>query len=251
MIFLDQRSPVLVREELKVSGDLPPPLDVIFVGAHPDDVEISCGGTIYSLVQQGYRVGIVDLTDGEPTPLSPSPEVRWSEAQKASEVLGSNIDGFSTCLIETDGRFRNSACTCQEFRFWRPNTVIGFGNKTPMASPDHYQAMQITDAAVFYSRLTKWDEHFDGLLPHTIDRQLSFRLAFDFHPIVGSESQLTVDIGHCLDKKLEAIHCYATQFSRKESLCIRSRSWISDCRRSGGRVFSRRSLCGNTATRCT
>ena len=47
------------------------PLDVIAVGAHPDDVEIGCAGSLARLVQQGYRVGIVDLTDGEPTPNSP------------------------------------------------------------------------------------------------------------------------------------------------------------------------------------
>ena len=54
------------------------------------------------------------------------------------------------------------------FRRLKPKVVIGFGGKTVLASPDHYQAMLITDAAVFYSRLTKWDQHFDGLPTHTI-----------------------------------------------------------------------------------
>ena len=53
-----------------------PQLDVIAVGAHPDDVEIACGGTLAMLVKQGYKVGIIDLTDGEPTPASPGPEGR-------------------------------------------------------------------------------------------------------------------------------------------------------------------------------
>ena len=66
---------------------LPEPLDVIAVGAHPDDVEIGCGGTLARMVQQGYRVGIVDLTDGEPTPLSPGPEVRLQEAQAVQHRL--------------------------------------------------------------------------------------------------------------------------------------------------------------------
>ncbi|MCH7728226.1 MAG: PIG-L family deacetylase, partial [Planctomycetes bacterium] len=66
-------------------------LDVIAVGAHPDDVEIGCGGTLAKLVQQGYSVGIVDLTDGEPTPRSPGPEVRLAEAQKAAETLGVQV----------------------------------------------------------------------------------------------------------------------------------------------------------------
>ena len=54
-----------------------PQLDVIAVGAHPDDVEIACGGTLARLVQQGYQVGIIDLTDGEPTPLRPGPRCGW------------------------------------------------------------------------------------------------------------------------------------------------------------------------------
>jgi LmbE family N-acetylglucosaminyl deacetylase len=60
--------------------DLPEPLDVIAVGAHPDDVEIGCGGTLAVLAAQGYRVGIVDLTDGEPTPRSSGPAERLAEA---------------------------------------------------------------------------------------------------------------------------------------------------------------------------
>ena len=70
---------------------LPEPLDVIAVGAHPDDVEIGCGGTLARMVQQGFRVGIVDLTDGEPTPLSPGPEVRLQEAQEAARLLGVQV----------------------------------------------------------------------------------------------------------------------------------------------------------------
>ncbi|MDB4561732.1 PIG-L family deacetylase, partial [bacterium] len=68
--------------------DLPEALDVIAVGAHPDDVEIACGGTLAKLVAQGYRVGIIDLTDGEPTPNSPGPETRLAEAQAAAVKLG-------------------------------------------------------------------------------------------------------------------------------------------------------------------
>src|SRR5881227_642955 len=66
-------------------------LDLIAVGAHPDDVEIACGGTLAKLVTQGYRVGIVDLTDGEPTPGSPGPDVRLAEAARAAEILGVHV----------------------------------------------------------------------------------------------------------------------------------------------------------------
>src|SRR5688572_24636602 len=152
-----------------------PHLDVIAVGAHPDDVEIACGGTLARLVQQGYRVGIVDLTDGEPTPYSPGPEVRLAEAQQAAATLGVEIRiqlGLpNRRLFDT---FEARVALATEFRRYRPRLVIGFGDKTPLASPDHWQAMQITDAAVFYSRLTKWDDYFAGLPVHNIPAQLYF-----------------------------------------------------------------------------
>ena len=148
-------------------------LDVIAVGAHPDDVEIACGGTLAALVDAGFKVGIIDLTDGEPTPLSPGPDVRLAEAKAAGEALGVHL----RTLLHLPNRrlfdsFEARVKLAIEFRKHRPRLVIGLGDKTPMASPDHWQAMQITDAAVFYSRLTKWDDQFDNLTPHIIVRQL-------------------------------------------------------------------------------
>jgi bacillithiol biosynthesis deacetylase BshB1 len=189
------------------------PLDVIAVGAHPDDVEIACGGTLAKLVKQGYRVGIIDLTDGEPTPASPGPEVRLAEAKRAAEVLGVQrrvtLDLPNRRLFDS---FEARVALAKEFRKYRPKIVIGFGDKTPMASPDHWQAMQITDAAVFYSRLTKWDQHFDNLPVHAIQAQLYFRLAFEPEILGGFASHFTVDIAETLETKIASIACYATQF---------------------------------------
>ena len=141
-----------------------PELDLIAVGAHPDDVEIACGGTLARLARKGYAVGIVDLTDGEPTPHSPGPEVRLAEAKRAGEILGVatriNLNMPNRRLFDS---FEARVELAKVFRRLKPKVVIGFGGKTVLASPDHYQAMLITDAAVFYSRLTKWDEYFDGL----------------------------------------------------------------------------------------
>ncbi len=123
-------------------------LDVIAVGAHPDDVEIACGGTLAKLVRQGYRVGIIDLTDGEPTPLSPGPEVRMEEAKAAAEVLGAHRVTLDLPNRRLFDNFEARVALAKEFRKYRPKIVIGFGDKTPMASPDHWQAMQITDAAL-------------------------------------------------------------------------------------------------------
>ena len=190
-----------------------PKLDVVAVGAHPDDVEIACGGTLAKLAAQGYQVGIVDLTDGEPTPGSPSPDVRLAEAQEAAQTLGVAL----RVTLELPNRrlfdsFEARVALGTEFRKYRPDIVIGFGGKTPMASPDHWQAMQIIDAAVFYSRLCKWDDQFENRPPHTIAAQLCYMLAFHRLEPPAGPGQVVVDISRTLQKKLSSVRCYATQF---------------------------------------
>ncbi len=187
-------------------------LDVIAVGAHPDDVEIACGGTLALLAQQGYRVGIVDLTDGEPTPESPGPEARLAEARRAADVLGvvhrTTLDLPNRRLFDT---FEARVALACEFRRYRPRLVLGLGGKTPTASPDHYQASLIIEAAVFYSKLTKWDEQFAGRPPYVIPRRLEFVLSFQaISP--ADRNVMVVDISDTLEKKMAAIGCYATQF---------------------------------------
>src|SRR5919108_1882130 len=177
------------------------PLDVIAVGAHPDDVEIACGGTLASLVDAGYKVGIIDLTDGEPTPLSPGPDVRMAEAKAAGEALGVHL----RTLLHLPNRrlfdsFEARLKLAIEFRKHKPKLVIGLGDRTPMASPDHWQAMQITDAAVFYLRATKGGDQFDHLPPHVITRQLYCLLG---SPLAGPAmpgGQVVIDISNTLPK---------------------------------------------------
>jgi LmbE family N-acetylglucosaminyl deacetylase len=189
------------------------PLDLVAVGAHPDDVEIACGGTLARLSDLGYRVGIIDLTDGEPTPGSPGPDVRLAEADHAAKVLGVttriNLNLPNRRLF--DG-FEARVALAREFRRYRPRVVIGFGGKTVMASPDHYQAMLITDAAVFYSRLSKWDEHFGGLPVHAISNQLSFPIGLHGLELPEASGFVVADIGSTLHRKLDAIRAYQTQF---------------------------------------
>ena len=187
-------------------------LDVIAVGAHPDDVEIACGGVLAKLAQQGHRVGIIDLTDGEPTPGSASPEVRLAEAARAAEILGVTkrvtLELTNRRLFDT---FEVRMALAKQFRRYRPRLVIGLGSRTALASPDHYQARQITEAGVFYSKLTKWDPQFDGLPPHIIPAMLYCYLAFrTLEP--PAENPIVCDIGDVLEKKLAAIAAYQSQF---------------------------------------
>lgn len=193
--------------------ELPEPLHVMAVGAHPDDVEIACGGTLAKLVRQGYRVGIVDLTDGEPTPGSPGPHVRLEEARNAARILGvharETLELPNRRLFDT---FEARVALAKVFRTYRPSVVLGIADKTPLASPDHWQAMQITDAAVFYSRLSKWDDTFEGLPVHAIRRQLWYPLGFQSPRLPEASGEFVVDISETLTIKLEAIRAYQTQF---------------------------------------
>ena len=200
-------------------------VDVLAVGAHPDDVEIGCGGILAQLALQGHRVGIVDLTDGEPTPGSSGPEVRLAESQEAARTLGATtrvtLDLPNRRLFDS---FESRVALAKVFRRYQPRLVLGLGAKTPLASPDHGQAGLITEAAVFYSRLTKWDEQFDGLLPHTIPAFLYFYLAYrSLAPVQGEG--LVVDISASLERKLAAIACYRSQFAHRPELLDRIRTF--------------------------
>src|SRR5437588_705679 len=136
-------------------SDPPDRLDVVTVAPHPDDVELSCGATLAKLVRQGYRVGIIDLTSGEPTPRG-NEETRAREAEAARKILGVhvriNLRLPNRVLMDApEGRFRLAT----ELRRLRPAVLITMAGRTPAASPDHHQGHLLAEAARFYSQLTK------------------------------------------------------------------------------------------------
>jgi len=196
-------------------------LDILVVGAHPDDVEIGCGGFVHSLVRQGFCVGIVDLTDGEPTPECPHPDQRLEEAIEAAKRLGVSVritlDLPNRRLFDS---FESRLALAQQIRVYRPQIVLGLGGKTPTASPDHEQAARITEAAVFYSRLSKWNEFFGNLPPHSATVFLHYYLALRF-PVFPAPHAIVVDISKSLATKLEAIGCYKSQFGHRPEMLER------------------------------
>jgi len=198
-------------------------LDVVFVGAHPDDIEIGCGGTVARLAKLGYRVGLIDLTDGEPTPGSPDPAVRLAEAERAAELLGAACR--QTLALPNRRLFDEFAARVELakwFRRWRPKLVVGPYGKTVTASPDHYQAGLITEAAVFYARLTKWEEHFGELAPHRVSGYVAYPLAAMRSLQFAAEPGCFVcDISDTFQLKLEAIRAYRTQFPPQREYLFR------------------------------
>jgi LmbE family N-acetylglucosaminyl deacetylase len=186
-------------------------LDVVFAAPHPDDLEIGCGGAIALLVDQGYRVGMIHLTNGEPTPRG-TPESRDAEARAAAEVLGVAV---CEILPLTNRELMDGPATryalATVLRRYRPRVLVGLSGRTPAASPDHYQGQLLTEAARFYSQLTKWDDRFGGTSPHRMDHLV-------YRPIPTAAephqypAQFVLDITSTIDRKLAAIQCYRSQF---------------------------------------
>jgi bacillithiol biosynthesis deacetylase BshB1 len=186
-------------------------LDVVAVAPHPDDLEILCGGTLAKLVKQGYRVGMIDLTSGEPTPRG-SPATRAAEAEAARKELGIpyriNLDLPNRVLMDSP---QNRFAVATAFRRLRPTVVIGVAGRTPAASPDHHQGHLLIEAARFYSQLTKWDERFAGTAPYRIPYLVYSLFPYDAE-VRHWHSTFVVDISDSFEQKLKAIKCYQSQF---------------------------------------
>jgi bacillithiol biosynthesis deacetylase BshB1 len=186
-------------------------LDVLAVGPHPDDLEITCGGTLAKLVRQGYRVGMIDLTSGEPTPRG-SLEIRAAEAEAARLALGVqvrlNLDLPNRVLMDAPA---NRFALATAFRQLRPTIVIGAAGRTPAASPDHHQAHLLIEAARFYSQLTKWDDRFGNTTPYRIPFLAYAPFPFDAE-VRHWHSTFVIDISDTFEAKLESIRCYHSQF---------------------------------------
>lgn len=199
-------------------------VDVITIGAHPDDCEISMGGTIAKLVSKGYKVLIVDLTDGEPTPKG-SREKRLKEAKKAAEILGAyriTLNLKNRFLFDSiEGRMKLSYI----IRTFKPEVI--FCHLELDAHPDHIQAFNISYASRFYSKLThiNFDVFKDFILLNTTSQALDssdlntphypkkiFRF-FSNHLRINITPSFVVDIGDFIDKKIEACKAYESQFS--------------------------------------
>ena len=194
--------------------DLDRPLDLLAVAPHPDDLEIICGGTLAKLAKQGYHVGMIDLTTGEPTPRG-SVEIRMREAEAARKILGVPV---RVCLelpnrVLMDGpEVRYALATA--IRKLQPTVLLTIAGRTPAASPDHNQAHLLIEAARFYSQLTKWDERFENTHPYRVPHLVYAPFPFDaeqrqFHATV------VIDISSTFEQKMQAIACYQSQFAKQ------------------------------------
>jgi len=186
-------------------------LDVVAVAPHPDDLEITCGGTLAKLVRQGYRVGLIDLTSGEPTPRG-SEELRVREAEAARQALGGPLRinaGLPNRELMDVPAHRYVLASL--FRRYRPTIVIGVAGRTPAASPDHHQGHLLIEAARFYSQLSKWDDRFDNTPPYRVPHLVYALFPFDAE-VRHFHATFVIDISDTYEQKMSAVHCYQSQF---------------------------------------
>lgn len=180
------------------------PLDVLVVSPHPDDAEISVGGTILKCISQGKRVGVVELTNGEPTPHG-TPEKRQQETDQATQVLGLHwrhqLNLPNRRLQESLESRRKLA---EVFRLTRPQLILA--PYWDDSHPDHVAASALTDAARFWSKLSRTDLAGEPFHPPRIYYFWSIHLRI--HP----KPAFVNDITPFIDQKLQAVSCYESQF---------------------------------------
>jgi bacillithiol biosynthesis deacetylase BshB1 len=187
----------------------PDPLDLLVVATHPDDAEIGVGGTILRSKTGGLRVGIVDLTNGEPTPHG-TPEIRAKETAAASQVLGLDWrDNLGLPNRQLEATLEARRAVAEVFRLLRPRIVLA--PYWEDAHPDHVAASAIVDAARFWAKLTKTDMAGQPFWPPTILYYFSIHLRIHPKPAV------VLDIGEAINQKLEAVSCYASQVAAGRS----------------------------------
>lgn len=179
-------------------------LDYLIVAPHPDDAELGAGGTILLLKNQGARVGVLDLTNGEPTPHG-SPEIRQRETDAASAILGLDWRGNlglpnRSLLADLESR-RKLAGALRELR-----PRILFAPYWEDSHPDHTAASELVDAARFWAKLTRTD------LPGEPHYPLRIYYYFTVHLRLHPRPSFILDITPHLEKKMEALRCYRSQF---------------------------------------
>jgi bacillithiol biosynthesis deacetylase BshB1 len=178
-------------------------VDLLAIAAHPDDVELTCGGTLVKAAAQGYRTGIVDLTGGE-TGTHGSRPLRSQEAARAAEVMGvaerRNASLPDAALFNTNESRR---AVVELIRHFRPRVVI---LPYPIGRhPDHRIASELCRDASYLAGLRNYPA--DGT-PHRPDKIL-YTLAYREDAV---KPTFVVDISAEFDAKLAAIRCYASQF---------------------------------------
>jgi bacillithiol biosynthesis deacetylase BshB1 len=181
-------------------------LDLLAIAAHPDDVELTCGGTVLKMSQAGYRTGILDLTRGE-TGTRGTVETRAREAERAAKVLGVKVRrnlGLPDARLSVTDEFK--VTVAEVIRELRPHTII-----LPYwegRHPDHYNASQLGFEGAFIAGLKAYPMKGEAFRP--------FKVLFATSD-GSARPTFAVDITKQFEQRRRAILAYKSQFTPPES----------------------------------
>jgi N-acetylglucosamine malate deacetylase 1 len=186
-------------------------VDVLAIGAHPDDIELACAATVAKLVKRGYSVGILDLTEGE-LGTRGSREIRKKEAETSAKILGVSC---RTNLGLPDGNIEvnreNITRVIEAIRTHAPSILL-FPHWLER-HPDHEHAHKLCREAWFYAGLAKITTTVNGKSqdPHRPRKFFHFMQKYEFVP------SLIVDVSDVYDIKKEALAAFTSQFHNPNS----------------------------------
>lgn len=187
-------------------------LDILAFGVHPDDVELGCAGTIMAAIDQGKKVGIVDLTRGE-LGTRGTPTTRTQEAAAAAKIMGVDV---RENLDMADGFFINDEAHQRKIialiRKYQPDVILA--NAPEDRHPDHGRSAKLVSDAAFLSGLRKIETIHEGVT------QNAWRPAYTFHYIQDRfiQPSFVIDITAYMERKMEAVLAYGTQFTSADTL---------------------------------
>lgn len=186
-------------------------LDIIAFGVHPDDVELGCSGTLMAAIAEGKKVGVVDLTRGE-LGTRGTAETRLVEATNAAAIMGlhhrENL-GMADGFLQNDETHQRKII--EVIRRFRPSIVLA--NAPEDRHPDHGRSAKLVSDAAFLAGLRKIETKGPGG-----QLQEAWRPAYVFHYIQDRflKPDFVMDISAFIDRKMEAILAYNTQFYNPE-----------------------------------
>jgi N-acetylglucosamine malate deacetylase 1 len=186
-------------------------LDILAIGIHPDDVELSCSGTLLVHIAMGKTVGIVDLSCGEMGTRG-NAKLRLEEAAKAAQIMGITVRdnlGMADAFFTNDKT--NQLEIIKKIREYQPEIVIC--NAVADRHPDHGRAAALVAESCFYSGLRKIETKHNGI------NQQSWRPKAVYHYIQDKnlKPDFVVDVSSVIDLKMEAIQAYKSQFYNPDS----------------------------------
>ena len=181
-------------------------LDILAFGAHPDDVEISCGATLLKYTKEGKSIGIIDLTKGE-LGTRGSIEKRYEEANKAAVFLGLKIrenlnmgDGFISHSKE------NKLKIIECIRKYQPELILA--NSVHDRHPDHAKGAKLVAEASYHSGLRKIETKMDGILQEAFRPKMLLHYVQDYY----LTPDVILDVSETGKEKIKLIKCYDSQF---------------------------------------